>query len=386
MPLFPSSYYGSHDDPEPTARSVLEYDHPSPELRALLASGGMLAPLFEPRTVVGLRLSVRVTGNAIEAHCGFACILAAWLVDGELRVVAAEYFRHQSCATDLFKRWRLNDPAFAATLNRYLDGVAFDIVPTPASLQFDLATALYEDGVARSATLDLLVLCDLPTDAASEELLIEVDHVAELGVPLEETRVPSKEEERAVWIGPSAPWIPLGDPPTLRHATPELRGEARNAPQFATAHREIESVRSSKRWRSTKERTKSPAVDHLAIDKEGRLVLLLLKGGEQTESSICYAPLELLQHVHEWRVAFAAMRQDLDRLRLARVGVGTSDTRVPELSGIFRPVVGFSRSPAPPELRAWLNTVLPIVNRHLPAEVVPIELWTLRDGVPIPLG
>src|SRR5437764_316596 len=100
---------------------------PSPMLRRLLALNGMLAPLLHQLTVAGLRLDVHLReGDHVQVYCGLTSIVDVALVGDRLRLTAAAVYRDQACAAGLFRDWRLDDPAFAAKLQRYFAGVAVE--------------------------------------------------------------------------------------------------------------------------------------------------------------------------------------------------------------------------------------------------------------------
>jgi len=120
-------------------------------------------------------------------------------------------------------------------------------------------------------------------------------------------------------------------------------------------------------------------LDQLAVDPEGRLVLIELKDAAASPASVFYSPLQLLQYVHEWAAAYDAVRPCLDALREARIAVGLSPPSMPPLTPGLRPVIGFGEDKRSTEVRARFEVVLDIVNRHLPSGALPIEVWAVSE-------
>jgi hypothetical protein len=288
----------------------------------------MLAPLLQPRTVAGLRLDVHLrAGDHVHAYCGLTRVIDAWITAGGLRLDAAETYRRHPSASPLFRPWALNDPTFSAALHGYLSAV----VP-------DTRWTRHEGAV------------------------------------------------QVAWSGVQTPWVPFDREAVIAYESRSDQARARTATAIAiaAARAEIELSQRAGSW-APPDQEPAAELDQLAVDPEGRLVLIELKYGPASGASVFYAPLQLLQYVHEWHAAFGELLPELNALRAARVAVGLSPASTPTIVGGLRPVVAFGEELCSPEVRARLVAVRAIVNRHLPPAVPPIELWAMRGGVPTPL-
>ena len=130
-------------------------------------------------------------------------------------------------------------------------------------------------------------------------------------------------------------------------------------------------------------------LDQLAIDGEGNLVLIEIKDATTSAGSaaIFYAPLQLLQYVHEWRHAFGwlSVSKDLQKLIEARQEVGLMPSALPELTGGIRAAVCFGEDKRSEEVMRRFYEALGVVNAHLPPNVQPIETWSYGNDGPQPL-
>jgi hypothetical protein len=256
---------------------------PSAALRALLAPGGLLAPLLVPRTVRGLPLDIHFRErDHLHVYCGLTRLVDARLVRGEVRVTTDRAYTTQACAKDFFSQaWTTGDAGFAGALDRYLSGVA-----------------------------------------------VHPRHLAGEGAV------------QAAWAAVLEPWYPLDREVVIGHADAGEASAARTFPAVAAATRELESLRRADGWPAL-ERL-GGELDRLGVDADGRLVLLELKGADpKADASIAYAPLQLLQYVHEWAAAYPLVRADLEALREARIACGLSPPTLPTLSAGLRPAIGF---------------------------------------------
>jgi hypothetical protein len=130
-------------------------------------------------------------------------------------------------------------------------------------------------------------------------------------------------------------------------------------------------------------------LDQLAVDKEGRLVLIELKYASPSSSvkkgsasSVYCAPLQLLQYVHEWHRGFASgdLLNQLQELVDSKVELGLLPPTVPKLTGALRPVVAFGDALPAGGAKAKFETVLEVANGFLPSGVPRIEVWNLETG------
>ena len=123
-------------------------------------------------------------------------------------------------------------------------------------------------------------------------------------------------------------------------------------------------------------------LDQLAVDSAGNLVLLEIKKASSSAQTVYYAPFQLLQNVWEWHRALNTVRSSVQELLDARVELGLSPRGVPPVAGGIRAVVGFGEDEPRGEVRRRYSKVLRISNRLLPADVPPIETWSLAHGQP----
>ena len=151
-------------------------------------------------------------------------------------------------------------------------------------------------------------------------------------------------------------------------------------PAIKGAYSDLDALTRSNGWPLPK--VTGMAIDQLAIDPKGRLVLLELKDASKTNSEVYYSPFQLLQYVWEWHDALEAVRDGLQAVINARVAVGLTPPGVPALSGGIRACVGFGPDLRSPEVKRRYAMVLEVVNRHLPDGVEPIETWALTDSGP----
>ena len=129
-------------------------------------------------------------------------------------------------------------------------------------------------------------------------------------------------------------------------------------------------------------------IDQLAVDPEGRLVLLELKdaskGSNRSKNyaDVYYAPFQLLQYVWEWHTALEAVRNDLQAIIDSRIAVGLTLSDVPRLTGGIRAAVGFGADERTDRVKRRYLATLDTVNNHLPADVAPVETWAFTDDGP----
>jgi hypothetical protein len=97
-----------------------------------------------------------------------------------------------------------------------------------------------------------------------------------------------------------------------------------------------------------------------------------------------YAPIQLLQYVHEWARAFNEVRSGLRALIEARQAIGLSPPGIPELNRELRPVIAFGPDLPSEEVLRRFEEVRAVANRHLPDGVAAIEVWrTTEVGKPM---
>ena len=300
------------------------YDRaPSEQLRTLLTPGGFLAPLTDlnERKVAGLELDVHLrTNDEVHVYCGLTRLMNIRRnTNGTVRVSAHTTFSRQECAQRLLRQWKGSEShEFEAALGAYLCRVKID-----------------------------------PRHTAGEG------------------------EVQSLWSRVTESWIPFD-----REAV--LGGRGREPEKVKAAHTELEDIAHSQskssrqrdRWSKPPERGRE--IDQLAVDPDGRLVVLELKDASAGSSSVYYTPFQLLQYVWEWHDALECVRGRLQDLIDARVALGLTPGSVPRLTGGIRAAVCFGGDTRTDEVRRRYDRVLEVANRHLPPCVPRIETWALE--------
>jgi hypothetical protein len=297
---------------------------PSPGFRRHFVAGGLLAPLLGSRFKDGLRLDVHLREqDKVQVYYGLTSLLTASRTRRGVKLTASSTYRKQACASGLFRTWGPEERGFEDCVAKYLAEVA-----------------------------------------------VERHHFSSEG------RV------QAEWARVTSPWTPFDREAVIGYTSRDSRRTQRAFKGVEEARREIEALRALERpWAALKRGKVNAELDQLAIDPEGRLVLIELKDGTST-APLYYAPLQLLQYVHEWSAAFASLKPGLKELVEARKELGLSPADTPALSGGLRPVLAFGDDRRSKVVRARFAAVREIVNRHLPPGVSPIEVWMLDGGAP----
>lgn len=170
--------------------------------------------------------------------------------------------------------------------------------------------------------------------------------------------------------GETAPLAPL------QEAWDQLRREVRGPwPAFSL------SVRA--------DGSQASELDQLAIDPDGRLVLIELKFAMAPASFIYGAPFQLLEYIYAWRDALLkdGVLGQLQQLVDAKVSLGLLPKGLPRLTGELRPAIAFGEWLRPgPELHRKFWATVRVANAFLPPGVPPIEVWSLEDDAgPLPV-
>ena len=126
-------------------------------------------------------------------------------------------------------------------------------------------------------------------------------------------------------------------------------------------------------------------VDQLAVDPEGRLVLLELKDASKSTSEVYYSPFQLLQYVWEWNEVLEMVSSNLQAVIDARAEVGLAPVELPPLEGGIRAAIGFGADLRSAEVRRRYSLVLDVANRYLPDSVAPMETWAINESGPVPM-
>ena len=179
------------------------------------------------------------------------------------------------------------------------------------------------------------------------------------------------------WSRVGFPWTPFDREGVL--GGPHRAG--RNFAQVKAAQAELNNLATDQGWPAPS--ATGTAVDQLAVDPEGKLVLLELKDAVKSSSEVYYSPFQLLQYVWEWDDALEAIRGNLQAVIDARVKVGLSPVGLRSLEGCIRAAVGFGPDRRSAEVRRRYSLVLDLVNRYLPEGVAPMETWAVNESGPV---
>ena len=306
-----------------STKNLSSYDRaPSPELRKLLSPGGFLAPLLAKRQVAGCGLDVHLRpDDKVQVYCGLTSLAVVKLKnDGEIDVSATESYSEQKCAGDLFRAWRTDQPnKFEKTLDAYLDRVTVD-------------------------------RCWIDSEGSVQSL----------------------------WSRVTKPWIPFDREAVLSYESTTDQEKATKFDQVDEARMRLTAIVESRNWAKLPD--KGNEIDQLAVDPEGRLVIVELKSAKRNASAsdVYYAPLQLLQYAWEWCSALDAVRYSLQKLLDARMDLGLTPAHAPRITGRgIRAAVGFGDDHRSEEVKRRYAKVRGIVNEHLPPDVPLIETWTL---------
>ena len=301
---------------------MVSYDRaPSKMLQTALSTGPLRALLsLGEREIAGYPLDVHLRRNdEVHVYCGLTRpVVVRRKTNGDIRVTAAKSYVNQKCSPGFFGLWpedRLDATEFERNLTRYLERV----------------------------------------------------HVARRWVR-------SEGSVQSAWARVTEPWIPFDREAVLEYPSTSERNRARCFDAVARARERVEALRASQGWAKLPKR--GGEVDQLAVDTDGRLVVIELK--HASASGVYYAPLQLLQYVWEWHDAFETTRNSLQQLLDARVALGLTPPDVGRIGTRIRPVVGFGVDERSDEVGRRYSDVLALVNEHLPPGADPVETWSLN--------
>ena len=307
---------------------------PSEALRDFLMPDQSQGPLLELDGQVrgGYECSVHFRrDDEVHVYRGLTRVITAkWLKSGGLKVPAdnRNSYAEQLREGGLYGKWHTLGPDFKDLLDRYLDGLEVSRRQT-----------------AKEGTVQML------------------------------------------WSRVQDPWVPFDREAELSYQSKPHRKEATDFPEVNDALAKLENVYEAHRGESGPNRWKEPPksgrkLDQLAVDSEGRLVLLELKDGLGGNAGVYYSPFQLLRYVWEWLSAWEEVRDDLRELIEARKYLGLMPRSTPVLAEGIRAAVGFGHATPGGRTKERYGMVLEIVNRHLPPEVAPIETWKHSDVGP----
>ena len=308
------------------------YDRaPSERLKTLLSPGGFLEPLLglTKWRVADLELDVHFRVNdEVQVYCGLTRILNVRRNrNGAVNISAHQTYSEQDCAQGILRQWDTDDAdEFRESLDAYLSKVK-----------------VRKSHTAREGAIQFL------------------------------------------WSRVTYPWTPFDREAVLSYSIQAESKEAREFDQVNLARTALRAIvetqrkSAGQRDRWTEPPTGGREIDQLAIDSEGRLVLVELKDASASSASVYYTPLQLLHYVWEWHDALESVRGQLQELLDARVALGLTPGPAPRLTGGIRAVVGFGCDTRTGEVKRRYDRVWQVVNRHLPCCVPPIETWAFED-------
>ena len=327
------------------------YDRaPSPNLRRLLAPGGFLAPLLAKRTLGGIELEVHLgRGDEVLVYCGLTRLVKSGPGRGrKVWVKSHESYATQTCARLLIRpgraqevdqgeylrdEWGIGEPGFSRALGVFLGGV-------------QVKPRQMKEGAIQARWAQV----GEPWIAFDKEAALEYPSKKERACQLSEAFHPSVDEAY------------------------------RQLCSLAVSRRSLPNRRDH--WAMPSKPKTRLELDQLAVDSSGNLVLLEIKKASAIAPTVYSAPYQLLQNVWEWHRALNTVRSSVQELLDARVELGLSPRGVPPIAGGIRAVVGFGEDERSVEVRRRYSEVLRIADRLLPADVPPIETWSLAHGRP----
>lgn len=297
---------------------------PSEQLKGLLSTGGLLAPLLDltERQVCGLPLDVFFRVNdEIHIYCGLTRLIEVRRYsNGTVKVSASETYGEQSCADGFFRQWYVDEHIeFQKSLDRYLSRVK----------------------VSRRHT--------------KGEGLIQ-----------------------ATWSRETECWVAFDREAVLSYSSQRESKEARECSQVESARAALEAIARSASPRWALPPSSGREVDQLAVDSNGSLLVIELK--DASTNSVFYIPFQLLSYIWEWHNAIRSVLSQLQALLDSRVELGIITSSVPALTGDLRAAICFGPDIRSDEVRRRYNKVLEVVNDYLPPGVPPIDTWARRDS------
>ncbi len=182
------------------------------------------------------------------------------------------------------------------------------------------------------------------------------------------------------WSRVVEPWLPFDREAVLAYESTEHRKAVKEFPEVQAAREAIQAEARRRGWKKPQGGPRK--TDQLALDSDGRLVVLELKEASTNDDKVYFAPLQLLEYVWEWHAGLEAVRADLQELIDARVAVGLTPPGRAVLMGGIRAAVGFGGDLRTPEVKRRYDLVLDVANAHLPPGVAGIETWAYAENVP----
>ena len=308
---------------------------PSDELKKLLRVGGFLSPIVhlaaEKVGKLALPLDVHLRpGDQVHVYCGHARLLVAARTSGGSVRINADV-TYQKYHKEFFRTWKIDETGFETSLDDYLNNVNI-----------------------------------------ADRYIIKEGKL------------------QADWSRVTEPWVPFDREAVLSYKNIDKQDRSICFSEVENARSTLRNIasrpgRGRKSWAEPKNRPGNE-LDQLAVDEEGNLVLIEIKDAAASPAQVFYAPLQLLQYIHEWRRAFGwlSVSSDLQTLIDARVDLGLM-TKAPQLTGGIRAAVCFGEDNRSEEVKRRYYEALGVINAHLPAHVLPVETWSYGEKGPQPL-
>ncbi len=320
------------------AKAEISYRRaPSGELCAFFEQGKFLSPLLDLRRkkweIFGLGYDIHFRPkDCVHVYCGLTKVIEIQRLhrNGVLKLKADRYYMEQECGKGFFREWYSDDSAFKEKLYTYLKCVKID------------SRYIKKEGM--------------------------IQHV---------------------WSQVTEPWMPFDREVRLAYQSREHQKAVRNFDGVEGAYLELDqnwkdhqNERGRNKW--AKPKKMATKLDQLAMDPDGRLVLIELKDAKNgNPSEIYYSSFQLLQYIWEWRGALSdtpALLSQIQELLDARAEIGLVERPKSRLTGDIRAAVCFGTDGRSDEVKRRYGIVLDIVNRHLPPGVEPIETWNFVPG------
>ena len=299
---------------------------PPPDLQKLLRHGGFLSPIIQlsgkRAGKYDLPLDVHFRpGDQVDVYYGHARIIGVKRINNTTVTVFADK-SYTNYHEEFFTTWNIEDIKFEKSLESYID-----------------------------------------------KLEVADRHTKKEG------------RLQANWSQVKHPWVPFDREAILSygHIGKEDRNvnfsEVKNA-RFILSDIALRPGSRTQSWAEPSNKL-GDELDQLAVDDKGNLVLIEIKDASASPAQVFYAPLQLLQYIHEWRRAFGwlSVSRALQELIDARVKLGLMPD-VPPLTGGIRAAVCFGKDTRSKEVKRRYYEALGVVNSHLPAHVLPVETWS----------
>lgn len=293
---------------------------PSQLLLDLLADGATLAPMRRRWSVAGVPLDLQFREHdEVHLYCGLTRLVTVRRTPRGLRLSASKTYTDQPCASALFRPWSLDDPSFGRALEDYLRGV--QVGPRWVSKEGSV---------------------------------------------------------QAAWMAVDDPWVTLDREAVIGRASRIDRGVALDHEPVEAAFDAVDARAVREGWRRPAAPKGANELDQLAVDPEGRLVLVELK--DARASDVVTAPLQALRYLWEWHAEVDALLPSLNDLLAARRAVGLVPADTPSLDGRLRAAIAWGEGSPSAEVLRRLRVIKEIVDAHLPEGVGEVEVWALREG------